>query len=58
MPAESVSVADRQHADAAREQCTLALTAPPLSTNNPASANQTITWLLGAVLVVALWLAL
>ena len=55
MPAESVSVADRRHAAAARQECEIALSAPAASATNPASANPAAVLLIaGAVVLLAL----
>jgi hypothetical protein len=52
MPAESVSVADRDHAAAARQACERALAARPPAPTNPASSNSATAWLLAGVAIV------
>lgn len=58
MPADSVSAADRQHAEAARQECERALAAPPPAARNAASRNQSAVWMIGAGLVVVMMLFL
>jgi len=58
MPADSVSAADRQHAEAARLECERALTAPPPSASNVASRNRTAALLIAGAVIVVMMLVL
>ena len=54
MPAESVSVADREHATKARQECAQELAAAPAAPANPASANPLAAIAIGAGVVLLL----
>ena len=58
MPAESVSVADREHAAKAQQECEQELAAPPPAAANPASAMSPAAILLGVAVVALLALLL
>ena len=58
MPAESVTVADREHATAARQQCEIALATPAPNPRNAASAWSAGALAIGAALFVILVLTL
>jgi hypothetical protein len=58
MPPDSVTVADRQHAAAARQECEIALASPPPPPVNAASGWSTGALAIGAALFVILVLTL